>query len=56
MLGTVEGQRAVAQQTFQTDGRVMVALGVLWFGSFFIHKFFCPSGEPLFCKGMRSVK
>lgn len=59
--GTAEGHRAVAQQTFQTgwpgDGGFGGSL--VWFS--FHSQSFLPEnlslyGEPLFCKGMRSVK
>lgn len=54
--GLQKGRELWLSKHFKLAGRVMVALWVLWFGSLFIHKIFCPSGEPLFCKGMRSVK
>lgn len=59
--GLQKGRELWLSKRFKLAGRVMVALGVLWFGSLFIHKLFCLktlvySGEPLFCKSMRSVK
>lgn len=48
-----KGRELWLSKRFKLAGGVMVVLGVLWFGSLFIHKFLCPSVEPLFCKGMR---